>query len=117
MIDTDGSIVTLIIRRLQCANCRKIHHELPDMLVPYKRHGAETIERIIENESDSTCCEDSTIRKIKAWWAAMLLFFQSVPELEKCKTSLSSPIKLRAAVRAAANARLWQHTRSTCLSG
>ncbi len=31
----DGETIILIIRRLRCRNCRRIHHELPDILVPY----------------------------------------------------------------------------------
>ncbi|MGI6467766.1 MAG: DUF6431 domain-containing protein [Syntrophomonadaceae bacterium] len=37
-IDSLGEKVILSIRRLRCVECKRIHHELPDMLVPYKRH-------------------------------------------------------------------------------
>ena len=42
----------LVIRRLRCqnANCWTIHHELPDILVPFKRYGRETIEKIINTD-------------------------------------------------------------------
>ena len=35
---------TLIIRRLRCGNCKTVHHELPGVVVPYKRYGRKTIE-------------------------------------------------------------------------
>ncbi|WP_177213477.1 DUF6431 domain-containing protein [Proteiniclasticum ruminis] len=37
-IEATGSRQTLVVRRMRCPNnvCRKIHHELPDILVPYK---------------------------------------------------------------------------------
>ncbi|WP_328592491.1 DUF6431 domain-containing protein [Paenibacillus cymbidii] len=44
---SSGEKRTLIIRRLYCKACERIHHELPDMLVPYKRYDAESIERAV----------------------------------------------------------------------
>ena len=40
----DGTRQILIIRRLYCEACERIHHELPDCLVPYKRYDAESLE-------------------------------------------------------------------------
>jgi len=42
----------LVIRRLYCENCDTLHSELPDKVIPYKRHARETIEAII-NEDES----------------------------------------------------------------
>jgi hypothetical protein len=47
LINAEIDKQTLVIRRLRCKECRVIHHELPDIVVPYKRHCAETIERIV----------------------------------------------------------------------
>ena len=44
MYREDGSTATLIIRRLRCRKCGRIHHELPDSIVPYKRYDADAIE-------------------------------------------------------------------------
>ncbi|WP_267459278.1 DUF6431 domain-containing protein [Brevibacillus composti] len=33
-----GEVRLLVIRRLRCSQCQKIHHELPDCVVPYKRY-------------------------------------------------------------------------------
>jgi len=43
----------LIIRRLYCKDCDLLHSELPDTVIPYKRHARETIEAII-SEGDET---------------------------------------------------------------
>jgi hypothetical protein len=65
----DGETIILIIRRLRCKNCRKIHHELPDILVPYKRYTSAVIEAIIDDATTEVCCEESSITRIKRWFA------------------------------------------------
>jgi len=42
----------LVIRRMVCKNkdCQALHSELPDIVVPYKRHARETIESVIKEE-------------------------------------------------------------------
>ena len=118
LIESDGSARTLVIRRLRCRLCRKIHHELPDVIVPYKRHSAETIEKVIA-EDESVCCEESTIRRIRAWWIAMQVYFDGVVAAlsDKYGMALPSGAAPKEIFRAAANAHLWAHTRSAFLSG
>lgn len=117
LILEDGSRQTLIIRRLVCVDCKKIHHELPDIIVPYKRHCAETIEKIIECQG-SVCCEESTILRIRAWWVALSQYFAGVLESLKAKHGEVLPERatLKEIVRAVANTNLWPHTRSAFLS-
>ena len=119
IINTAGEKENLIIRRLRCEACRAIHHELPDMIIPYKRHCAETVEKIIGGEADDMDCENSTIWRIKAWWAACLLYFESVVASlrEKYGAVFSKPPTPKEIVRAVVNAHLWLHTRSAVLSG
>lgn len=86
----DGTSISLVIRRLKCSSCRKIHHELPDLVVPYKRYEAAVIEEIIRmdrvrgsnqisdteeshinmEETAQFCypCESSTARRIRKWF-------------------------------------------------
>ena len=45
--NSDGETKVLIIRRLRCTHCRRIHHELPNCLVPYKRYESACIERVV----------------------------------------------------------------------
>lgn len=117
--EVDGNIKVLIIRRLRCTCCRKIHHELPDILVPYKRHCAETVGKIVGGDAEGVCCEESTIRKIRRWWVTLHIYFQSVlASLEyKFSVRFAEPIKPAEVVRAVANGNLWIHTRSAWASG
>ncbi|MGM0883647.1 MAG: DUF6431 domain-containing protein [Bacillota bacterium] len=43
----EGEYHLLVVRRLRCAQCRKIHHELPDCVVPYKRYESTCVEQVI----------------------------------------------------------------------
>jgi len=107
-----------VINRLRCKNCRTIHHELPDIIIPYKRHSSESVEKIIGGEVDDVYCDFSTIRRIKAWWYICRLYFESVMASlrEKYGTVFSAFPKPKEVVRALINANLWNHTRSAFLS-
>lgn len=76
----DDSCIFLVVRRLRCLGCKKISHELPDIVVPYKRHESDTIafgltEKVPQKES---CCpaESSTINRWKHWFFYNQLFFE-----------------------------------------
>jgi len=118
-IDSGGITRILVIRRLRCKGCRVIHHELPDMLVPYKRHCAETVESIVNDKPESTCCDDRTVTRIKKWWEACRLYFENVLASLREKYGVQFPQRPapREIVRAVANANLWIHTRTAYLSG
>lgn len=70
VIAEDGEQITLIIRRLRCRNeqCRRIHHELPDIVIPFKRHTTDTYEKIIVGVEDVAPAEESTIWRIRKWF-------------------------------------------------
>lgn len=118
-IDTDGNTKALLIRRLRCASCGKIHHELPDILVPYKRHCAETIEQIIDKKLDSGNCDANLVYRILLWWRSMSVHFEGVMASLRAKFGIviSATPSPRDLVCAAANAHLWKSTRSAYLSG
>lgn len=130
----------LIIRRLRCSQCRRIHHELPDCIVPYKRYESACIEQVVtETEELSTVpADESTLRRWRSWFQAQSTY------LLGCLTSIAiryhAPAKrpstvsqsvhhdlghyvgdgsgwLARIVRSVANANLWVHTRSAFLSG
>jgi len=73
----DGDKIILMIRRLLCIECNRIHHELPDCVVPYKRHCAKTIENVINGGTDAPC-ESRTITRILAWWLAVRACFINI---------------------------------------
>lgn len=112
-------IMYLKIRRLKCRNCEKIHHELPDIIVPYKRHCEETIEDIVAGTDLNVCCYESTISRIKEWWTAFQLFKISVLGSlnEKFGIDLTTEKKLAKIVRALVNTHSWPGTRSALTPG
>ncbi len=79
----DGENIYLVIRRLRCKDpaCGKIHHELPDMLVPYKRHVSASLEQVIEAQvqpdkgNDHCCAETSTLRLWNEWCVTLATYW------------------------------------------
>lgn len=117
-IGTDGIQQTYVIRRLRCVECGQIHHELPDTLVPYKRHCAETIEDAISEKEPQDTAGNVTMKRLRNWWSNMSFYFYNViASLEaKYDVNFPTPIKPREIVRAVVNTHLWSHTRSVRLS-
>lgn len=81
LLRQDGSECGLIIRRLRCTSCEKISHELPDMVVPYKRYETDAVAEALEEElpfEESSCpAELSTIRRWKLWFFLLCEYFES----------------------------------------
>lgn len=134
-----GEGTVLVIRRLKCEQCRRIHHELPDILVPYKRYASECIESVIsEDKVITVAADESTIRRWKAWfkgvapyWAgclnslSVLYGSESVVDPSNLPKSALQRILhyvgyaclwLARVVRTLTNKNLWVHTRSAFLS-
>jgi hypothetical protein len=129
-VNAFGDRCAVSIRRLRCKGCGKIHHELPDFLVPYKRHCAETVEKIVEGNIGDVCCEGSTIKRIGRWFEARAGYFfgclesialrsgiavavEAGPKLMRIKASFGGRSGwLGSLVRMTVNANLWPHTRS-----
>jgi hypothetical protein len=139
-IDGLGDRRVLIIRRLRCSLCNKIHHELPDLLVPYKRHESKSIEAAVSEDAPLTVATDeSTISRWKQWFSAVANHFagalvsiaihyglKSVEEVSDLPRSPlqriqlyvgDAPRWLARVVRPVVNANYWVQTRSAFLSG
>jgi hypothetical protein len=116
LIEGDGTKVILLIRRMYCAKCDRIHHELPDCCVPYKRHCADTFEKIIAGNADSVPCETETIRRILVWWEMMQPYFISILKslAEKHQVPFSSTPAFKEIVRAVTNSNNWIFARGLC---
>lgn len=71
-----GERCWLMIRRLRCKECKKIHHEIPDILIPYKRYDAESIEKVIVTKTVLTdvAVDNSTIYRWKRWFYNWLVY-------------------------------------------
>lgn len=74
----DGDSRTLLIRRLRCGDCGRVHHELPDIVVPYKRYDSETIEEILspKDNSPSFPGETSTASRLRLWFLLLRGYFE-----------------------------------------
>jgi hypothetical protein len=74
---SSGVQETLVVRRLRCKSCERIHHELPDVIVPYKRYGSESIEPVVsEAKPVDVAADESTLYHWRKWfevWAPYAL--------------------------------------------
>ena len=115
MTDSTGEKIKLSIRRLKCEKCRRIHHELPDCVVPYKRHSAETIEEIIKG-NEEIASESRTIRRIKQWWKIVSLYFMNIIKslAEKYEVRFQAAPDFREIIRAAVNSNSWISAGEIC---
>lgn len=140
-LTSQGLSQVLVIRRLKCDRCGRIHHELPDILVPYKRYASEAIEPVVANEPTlSVAVDESTIMRWRQWFAKCAEHFAGCLESIRIRFGHSSvegpsdfslsvlrriwhyvgnaPAWLARVVRSVANTNQWVHTRSAfCPNG
>lgn len=141
VISESGEVLLLVIRRLRCSQCRKIHHELPECIIPYKRYESASVEQVVSSPSPSStvAADDATLRRWKIWFQnhttyllgalrSIAIRFHQDPAEESSVTSQTAhhpfgryvgdaPGWLARIVRPVANSNLWLHTRSAFLSG
>ncbi len=125
----DGTADRLMIRRLQCMECRRISHELPDLVVPYKRYESDVISDALDESADpeDSCCpaELSTIQKWKLWFFLLSGYFEAsvraLMEFMDIKAFIRLPLYplsqqadgwLKILVRNLVNSGRWRQTRS-----
>jgi len=103
----------LMVRRIKCKDCGKMHHVLPDTIVPYKHYNTEAIERIIRGKAEETFCSESEINRIKSWWVRMKLYVLEKAEavIRIGEGQITPDSKLAIISRTLANAHLWPSTR------
>ena len=134
---SSGARSIMMIRRLRCESCSKIHHELPDKLVPYKRYDAESIEGIVtEPPRTDIAADESTLSRWKIWFTAWVVYAQGclnlisfrfnlpVENTSDCPQSALQRLGqfvgtadgwLKRTVRPIANSHLWLQTSSACM--
>ena len=59
---SSGKIV-LLLRRLRCTQCEKLHTELPDFLVPYKRYSRKSIEDVLSGSRTGAPDDDDQLSR------------------------------------------------------
>ena len=135
--DEQGDWKILVIRRLRCRNpqCRRIHAELPDILVPYKRYGVCSIQAVLTGNALAAPAEESTRWRWKDWYIQLRHHFLGVArsiwrhQAEVTRTLLASPtsiptfiwneavLSLAELVRLTVNSGNWLTTRSAMVTG
>src|SRR5690554_6190024 len=87
---SSGEKDRLIIRRLQCEDCKRIHHELPDILVPYKRYDAESIEGTVSAPARLDIVADgSTLYRWRIWFLVWAVHAQGCLQSISLRFNLS----------------------------
>jgi hypothetical protein len=133
-----GEKIKYIIRRLRCEGCKRVHHELPDLFVPYKRYEASCIESVLaEGQNAEVAVDDSTLYRWRLWFVQFGLYW--VQCLHKIAMGLEEPVEplsipspsalqqighyvghrlgwLSRLVRPLVHSKLWVHTRSAFMS-
>lgn len=98
--DTDGTTRQIRIRRMKCMNCKHLHSELPDFLIPYKQH----IISVVENYVEETVLGEELLRESipdsrtrKNWYFWIISILKSIKENRSqygSKLFFDSPIKI-----------------------
>jgi hypothetical protein len=133
-----GEQVTYIIRRLRCKGCQRVHHELPDLLVPYKRYEAECLESVLtQGQTSDVAADESTLYRWGVWFAKCWKYW--VKSLSTIAARTGNPVEplsvpslsalqlighyvgqevgwLARLVRPIVHSQLWLHTRFAFLS-
>ena len=107
---SDNDRQTLMIRRLRCERCNKIHHELPDVIVPFKRYGADVIETAIKDKYSArkSPVSSGTVRRFRRWWEAVEVHFLNVLlALVETGASFGNPPAFKEILQAVANSNNW----------
>ena len=133
-----GDQKILVIRRLRCCNprCQRIHAELPDFLVPYKRYAVDVITAVLSGTAIVAPAEESTRHRWKNWYRQIRDHLLGVAASvrrnlqEINRTLLASPsrksnfrvmelvgLNLSELVRLAVNTGNWITTRSAMVTG
>jgi len=133
-----GERITYVIRRLRCKGCGRIHHELPDLLVPYKRYESACLESAVsQGQFSDVAADESTLYRWGVWFATCWQYWVNCLSMIAARTGnrvkpLSVPSSsalqqighyvgqgvgwLARLVRPIVHSQLWVHTRFAFLS-
>lgn len=67
LTDTENEQRLYRIRRLKCPTCNKIHHELPNFMIPYKRQCTATVTYILEG-NDIYDLSEKVVNRTHHWF-------------------------------------------------
>ena len=115
--EMDGRKTRLKIRRLRCGKCGKIHHELPDCVIPYKRYSADVVEAVItEGKKAEVACEEGTIHRLMQWWRLVLPYYINVLKslAEKYQIEFNELPLFKEIIHAVVNSSHWIFSKTIC---
>ena len=104
-----NGITVLLLRRLRCRHCKKLHTELPDLLVPYKRYSRESIEDVLAGSRAGEPNDERTRSKIRRWYRQIRSYLDGIWKRIVTQT-FASPKKIPSfleMVTAAVNSGFW----------
>ena len=104
-----NGITVLLLRRLRCRHCKKLHTELPDLLVPYKRYSRECIEDVLAQSRAGEPDDERTRSKIRRWYRQIRSYLDGIWKRIVNQT-FASPKKIPSfleMVTAAVNSGFW----------
>ena len=104
-----NGITVLLLRRLRCRHCKKLHTELPDLLVPYKRYSRECIEDVLAQSRAGEPDDERTRSKIRRWYRQIRSYLDGIWKRLVTQT-FASPKKIPSfleMVTAAVNSGFW----------
>ena len=104
-----SGITVLLLRRLRCRHCKKLHTELPDFLVPYKRYSRECIEDVLAQSRAGEPDDERTRSKIRRWYRQIRSYLDGIWKRLVTQT-FASPKKIPnflEMVTAAVNSGFW----------
>lgn len=81
----------ILIHRMFCRTCNRLHTVLPDVLVPHKHYGASEIETVLESEVRSDEVSDSTVARWRQWIKGNTVQIEGVLQSLKLETEDKLP--------------------------
>lgn len=109
VIDQEDTKLVFSLRRLFCDRCKRLHTELPDFIIPYKRYGSKVIESLVTDDEGTIPYEGRTRQKIKSWYEKILGHLKGVWRQQVSLGFVSPDLSptLVNLVRAAVNSGMW----------
>ena len=65
VLDEAGEKYIFRLRRFWCNNCKKLHSEIPDCIIPYKQYGQKVINDVLNGRCDYYVVDASTVWRWK----------------------------------------------------
>lgn len=63
--DESGVEYNFSLRRFRCNNCRKLHTEIPDCIIPYKQYSQKVLNDVLGGKCDYYVVDASTVWRWK----------------------------------------------------